>query len=450
MTPAPPWSLSRRLVLQLTLMLTAVWLLAALGSALLVRHEIEETLDRGLRELAQRLLPLALGELDEEHEDEEGGRRISVAEAGEEDHEVVVYQLRRADGRVVLSSRDAPAAPLTDALRPGFATVGANRLYTEIGADGRFALQVAEPMSDRARDILRGMLVLLAPLALILPVAALIVAVSVRRATRPVHRVAAELAARSGANLKPVDAAGTPIELTPIVTGVNHLLDRLRRALEAERSFAADSAHELRTPIAAAMAQAQRLEAELARADLKARARGIADILKRLATVVEKLLQLARVEAGVALHRERTDLVPIVELLVEEQRRRSEVGARLRLETRCRTLPADLDVDSFGIALLNLVENALLHGAAGGPVAVTLHADCRITVVNTGPVVPPERLTTLRRRFERASSGTKGTGLGLAIADAILRQSGAELLLHSPARGLGDGFEAEIRWVEVA
>jgi len=216
--------------------------------------------------------------------------------------------------------------------------------------------------------------------------------------------------------------------------------------LESERAFAANSAHELRTPVAAALAQTQRLAVELQGLPQLARSEQIAATLRRLGDLVEKLLQLARAEAGIALSRDAVDVMPALRLVIEEIARRGDVGARLQFDDGGRRrLVLRIDVDAFAIALRNLVDNALHHGAAGGKVIVAIDREGALHVINDGPVVPPDRLATLTRRFERAAAAVPGAGLGLAIVETIVAQSGGTLELRSPASGRAAGFEAVLR-----
>ena len=106
-------------------------------------------------------------------------------------------------------------------------------------------------------------------------------------------------------------------------------------------------------------------------------------------------------------------------------------------------LNAPIDIDAFGIALRNLLENARLYGLASEPIRVEV-SDGTIDISNGGPAVPPEQLAKLTNRFVRARADTQGSGLGLAIVETLLRQSGGRLDLLSPAPGQTDGFCARV------
>jgi two-component system OmpR family sensor kinase len=249
---------------------------------------------------------------------------------------------------------------------------------------------------------------------------------------------------RSGDNLEPIDPRGLPGELAPIIDDMNRLLERLKAALEAERSFAAYSAHELRNPIAAARAQAEVIAASLRGNPDQERATQLIETLGRLSQRIEKLLQLARAEAGLGLGRTETDLVAVTRLLVDDYARKPRLGPRLAFDAGpSQKVLALIDPDALGIALQNLIDNALSYGAPGGKIEIVIGPGALVRVINSGRVVSPEQLVKLKHRFERAgSSGAPGIGLGLSIVEEIMRQSGGELELYSPARGRHNGFEA--------
>ena len=224
---------------------------------------------------------------------------------------------------------------------------------------------------------------------------------------------------------------------------MNGLLGRLEAAFAAERSFAANAAHELRTPLAGAIAQTQRLQAETRDADARARAAEIEATLKRLTRLSERLLQLARAEGGRLRRDVAADLRPVARLIVDDLARGAEPG-RILLALPDSAIMSDLDPDAFAIVLRNLIENAQRHGQAEAPVEVSLANDGTLIVANDGPVVPAEDLARLTHRFERARSDSEGSGLGLAIVATIAERSGSPFELRSPREGRASGFEARL------
>jgi two-component system OmpR family sensor kinase len=298
--------------------------------------------------------------------------------------------------------------------------------------------------------LIRQSLIWLAlPLVALILAAVAAVTLAVRAATRPVLQLQEDIRSRDGTNLAALPPHDLPTELQPIVDAVNRLFARLQRALIAERNFAAHSAHELRTPIAAARAQAQLLLDEAGSDGSKKRVRNLLDILTRLSRLVEKLLQLSRAEAGVASNGS-SNLPAIVRLVVDEYGHRlTGTPAPVYLEERgplAQTVT--LDQDALGIVLHNLIDNAIAHGKPGRPISVILGPGPGLSIINEGDSIAPEELPRLRDRFARGNTQAEGSGLGLSIAEAIMRETGGTLAIHSPAIGHADGFEAVLGFRE--
>lgn len=437
-------SLTRRLIWMLTLGAVALWLMSALLAANTLRLRLDDAFDGGLKETAERILSLAVDSLRDdpgEHHDHDVGHEIPLLDDGA--GEYIVYQVRAADGTILLRSHDAPIAAFDVPLAPGFADAGPWRVYT-VGDPGRLIFtQVAEAGAHRAESLWGSVLALLWPIALLVPLSAAGIFAAVRTGLRPVRLFSARISEQHAANLSNVSDEGLPVELRPIARAVNGLIGRLSAALEAERSFASNSAHELRTPIAGSLAQTQRLIAELNDSPARDRARQIEASLLRLEHLSEKLLQLSRAEAGLGAATAPTDLLPALRVVVEDFGRTLGPDRLVyRVEPQA-DLRAAMDVDAFGIAVRNLLENARLYGDAGGQIEVKASRG-EIEVSNGGPPVSAERLAVLKQRFVRASNDAQGAGLGLAIVEGLVHQAGGRLELCSPRPGRADGFSARI------
>ena len=437
--------MSRRLVVILSGTIGVLWIAGVTASAIMMRHEIDEVFNSALQETAQRILPLAVDDLRERREEE--GRRLD-SPSSDDHEEYILYQVRDAAGRVVLRSHDAPEAGFVAPLTRGYFDDGERRYFTEWSADKAFVVQVAELPKERNEAVRAIWLGLLLPLLAVIPLSALAVRMTVMRTINPIHKLRDELKARDGANLSTLDGNELPNELMPVVGDVNRLLSRLNAALEAERAFASNSAHELRNPIAAAQAQATVLASEIVDQVQRKRADGLVSTLSTLSRRVETLLQLARAESGMALTREETSLRSLVDLIVKDQWRRLGIKDRLQFENiGDGPLTVTANVDALGIAIQNLIDNALKHSPQDSAVTLRLGPGAELSIVNSGPVLESQELGRLKERFARASSGAReGCGLGLYIADTIARQSGARLHICSPARGRDEGFEAHLHW----
>lgn len=433
-----PRSLQARLGLSLGLMLTVLWLLAATVTAVIVRGELDKVFDSALRETAERILPLAVTDIVGR---EDQGVRQRLAPIREHD-EFFTYLVRDAEGRILLQSHAADPAVFPPYDGPGFGQTATHRLYSDAALQGTIRITVAEPLAHRAsvaREIQMGLGL---PLLIVLPVALAAIILAVRFSLDPLRRFRARLEARGASDLSEVPAEGLPTEIGPLAEALNSLLTRLREAFEAERSFAANAAHELRTPLAGAIAQAQRLRAETEEPATEARAAEIEATLKRLTRLSERLLQLARAEGGRLRLETSTDMRTVARVIVEDIGRTDGPG-RIVFSLAERPVMSDLDPDAFAILCRNLIENALRHGDPAAPVEVTLSPDGTLTVANDGPSLPPEVLARLTDRFERVGTSGGGSGLGLAIVDAIAKGSQGELQLRSPIPGRTGGFVAE-------
>jgi len=438
------WSLERHLVLTLGAVLAGLWLLSAVTTAFLLQQKIDEVFDSSLQETAQRLLPLAVHDLHEiadgDHDADDTGQ--SLSEEFDESDAHLVYQVRDASGKVLLRSHDAPATGFPAALQRGFSTEAGLRIYTDASRSGQVFVQVADREERRALAV-RQILALLA-----LPFVALIVAsvaavkLVLRNATLPLLKLREDLLNRGEANLSPLPPGRLPAELRPIVEAVNKLMARLDRLLQSERAFAANSAHELRTPLAAARAQAQLLADDLKARREGARAMNILGLLDRLSRLVEKLLQLSRAEAGVGMSG-RCRPQEVAKIVVDGYRSNLHQHAgpiQLTVDPVADSEIA-IDQDALGIILHNLIDNALAHGTAGMPVHIAIGSGATLSVVNRGAVISADDMPKLRERFSRGKTTVEGSGLGLAIVDTIMRQAGGTMALYSPARGAADGFE---------
>lgn len=439
-----PGSLQGRLALALGLGLTVLWLLTAWAMSTLLRSEMNEVFDSTLEETAQRILPLVA--LDIISREQEGiSQRIATLR---EHEEFFTYIVRDDQGRVLIRSHAAVDADFPEFEGMGFRQTATHRLYYDAALQGTITIAVAEPLSHRAqvaREVLVGLAL---PLIVVIPLGLFGVFWIVRVSLRPVRRFSTALSSRGPGDLSAVGDETLPNEIMPVAEAVNEVLDRLGRTLEAERSFTANAAHELRTPVAAALAQTQRLMAETSDTIAAERAAEIEVALKRLTRLSEKLMQLARAEGGRLRRDTVADLRPVLEM-VQADFDRAAGPARIQSTLPTDPVLSDLDPDAFAIIMRNLIENALRHGDGTGPVQVGLTKDF-LRVINGGPVLSAETLAGLTARFDRGQSASAGSGLGLSIVQAIADGAQATLELHSPAQGRTDGFEAVFQLPEPA
>lgn len=438
----PIWSMKRRLIGSLIGYFALFWIAGVAIAGFIVRHEINEVFDSALRETAGHLVPVALDVSRRTASDQSPvPEELAVSYSASRGH--VYYLLRDRAGAVLLASEGTPVNPHAIPLKSGFFDHGDSRVFARLLSSEGVWIVVAQELVERRDTFSELWLGLTSPLLALLPIAAFAVWRTVGRATEPISRVSNELEARGGNDLRPIDAAGMPTELIPVVEAANTLMVRLKAALDSERAFAANAAHELRNPIAAARAQIQLLADDVQDAPSSLRAENVVSQLARLGRRIEKLLQMTRAEAGLGHTRERSDLIAIAALVVEDFRQQPNVGARLRFQVDDRDIcEVAMDQEAIGIVLRNAIENAVHHGIDTEPIEVSVTGDRTVRVVNACHAVPPQVLRRLTDRFQRGNARQAvGSGLGLTIMDMIMRQAGGSAALASPAEGRADGFE---------
>jgi two-component system OmpR family sensor kinase len=121
-----------------------------------------------------------------------------------------------------------------------------------------------------------------------------------------------------------------------------------------------------------------------------------------------------------------------------------EIGDEPDATGKVAPILAQGDLDSLGIALRNLIENALLHSGPDSLIRVRVTPLPSLDVIDNGPGIPADQFDTVTQPFQRGESPTPGHGLGLSIVNAIMRQMGGELELISPHEA-GPGLHARLR-----
>ncbi|MCX5039819.1 sensor histidine kinase [Streptomyces coelicoflavus] len=345
-----------------------------------------------------------------------------------------VHQRTEHDGSPWL----ALGMPVTYSDRPGntdtttaTATPTATTTGTGSGSDTLSGLTVyaAFPLDEDQADI--DALVTAAqagavPALALALVPALFAARSVLRPVRRLRHGAERIAA--GELTTRLDTEGRD-ELADLTRAFNTMAETLEgdaaelRRLEAgARRFAADVAHELRTPLAAMAAVTEVLDEDAASgvlpADTEDAVRLISEEVRTLARMVEDLMEVSRFDAKAApVHREDVDLRTLVTKTL--QLRGWAHGERVRADLP-EPAPVHVDPRRIDVVLGNLVANALHHGRPPVTVAVRTRDDLvRVTVTDHGPGIPDDVLPHVFDRFYKADAArprSGGSGLGLAIA----------------------------------
>jgi two-component system OmpR family sensor kinase len=434
-------SIRRDLVLWLTGTLVlgiAVVALATYGAAL---QQIQAIFDDELRQIAQAV------HLREDWT-ESGNVRIA--------REDVAFAVRAYDdgGRVFFES-GLPSLPpdVPKTLDPGLSVVdtpdGPWRVYTHVTPEGVVQVAQAEAVRDALARQLSLRMVL--PELLFIPLVALLVAWVLKRALAPLEATSLRVRERDAARLDPLPTSGAPQELLPLVEQINALLARLAVALEAQRRFVADAAHELRSPVAALALQIQLVER--AQGDA-ARATALAELklgIARSGRLVHQLLDLARLEPGVPAEVQAPlDLAALVREVTGSFAARADAqGIDLGVDAppAARVTGAVSELRSL---VANLVDNALRYAPRGSAVTLSLREagdHVELVVEDAGPGIRDADRERVLQRFQRlAGDPTPGSGLGLPIAKAIVeRHRGALWLTDAHPGRAPPGLAVHVR-----
>lgn len=383
------WSLRGRLQRRVLLGVGLSW---GIGLALAVgalKHEMGELVDKSLLATGQFVLSVY----------RETGAVPDVGQTAD-------IKIRVLDGGREIQGGDWAVLP-----EDGGHDVPGWRVIRLSDPDSAVTVEVGQNDKWRRDELAESVLWLVAIMLPVLLIVLFAISRVVASVMRPADRFARTLETRKPGDMTPIDAPRLPREMAPIRDSVNFYLDRTRAHVEAETQFAVHAAHELRTPVAAASAQAQALAAGVAD---PAAAQRIVESLQRLGELVDRLLQLSRADAAGASPA-RSDLVQITRMVIADTR-----GDIVFDDGDVDSALVSIQPEALALILSNLLRNARDHGT--GRVRVTLEEGPILTITN-----PTGADAAFRHGTFEKSARSSGTGLGLGIVQKIAGKDGIEL-----------------------
>jgi len=260
------------------------------------------------------------------------------------------------------------------------------------------------------------------------------------RAIRPIHTITETARSISATDLsRRIDVQDTQTELGELAETLNDTFDRLDKAFQRQVQFTADASHELRTPLAvihshAELALSRERSADEYRQTLEACLRAS----KRMKSLVESLLVLARADAGrLELNTSEFDLKSAAEEsvhMVEPLAKENEV----RIESELAPVEIKADRTRISQLITNLLSNAIRYNRTGGGVKLGVgreNGEAILTVADTGVGIPEDDQRHVFERFFRADKARSrevgGSGLGLAICQSIVEAHGGTISFTS-------------------
>lgn len=452
MKPALPPTLGQRLLRHVLLPLGITWVAGTIGSGFVAQLFAQRAFDRLLLDDAFLLATHVRRE----------GDRLQLALTPDEINailfdqgETVYFSVRAPDGTLLAGDPRLFVAASSDGDSTfHFGQTAVDGLSLRAVALHRetpepFEVNVAQ--TTAARDALLRQLLLYS----LLPQLALLGALAwwlrrtIRRDTRPLATLRNAVENRGVDDLAPVPTHASTRDVQALATAINALLQRLERSVRAQREFAGNVAHELRTPLAGIRALADYGLAHKDPAVWREQLAAIAASQARANALVDRLLAiavLAEAESRLTLQPVALDAV-VRETLLRYLRRADAAG--VDLGARGIDTPAWVQGDAAlleGI-LTNLLDNALRYGVASDAVlpAVTVAVEHRggevlLSVQDNGPGAPGEEQVALVARGTQGEAGQllgEGAGLGLALVAQYARLMKGRMALRSGARGRG-------------
>ena len=444
------YSIRKRLIAAILGVSVFIWMVS-LGLIVTVAwQETSDVFDDALKEGAR--LALVLGA----NIQSKGSLAKSLPrEASEPTKLKIYYQIVADDGRVLQRAERAPNQPFSPNLKESkrYLNVWVDgdlwRVYVLRATGQNFQVQIGQEWGERTAVLGEMAQNLAWPALLLLALLGSICWLTIRKLLAPIDVTAQRIASKSAQDLTEVPVQNEPKELQPIVLAFNSVLARLHRALQGERRFTADAAHELRTPLAALRMRIQLMQRQHAGAphstvDEVSLSSGLLTLrneVDRCTALVESLLMLARLDPQQPdqLAKELLDLPEELAAVVAA----TPDHQVLRLEVNCEVSSVWAQPVLLHSALRNLVDNALRYSGPQGRVqleAVSLESGVRIVVRDDGPGVSHQDRARLTERFFRVlGSGQTGSGLGLSIVEKIAALHGANLGFATGIDGTGLG-----------
>lgn len=437
-------SLLRRIVLTMLAALLLVWVALSLKDYWTFKQDVRsrESLGRVTQSILDSLqgfdppqAQAALRAADRVYNDL---RRHAEPQAGGS----LLFRLSRVDGALVYVSPSASGLPdLAVQGNPERVSFQGMDHWPVVRQNTQWRLAVWVPVMEDGAAFARIGQDVLGYVLLALPLVLLPLGLAVWLGLRPLNSLSQRIALRRPEDLSPLREPTGYAELAPLVDAFNALLDRARRRRDAEQAFVQDAAHELKTPLAVVAAQAHVLAGAQDGAQRATALQALEQGVQRASHQVNQLLTLAALEHTSPGPLRETDLVALArEVLIELEPLTRDRRVELVLQSP-DGLSHTVDVQALRSVLVNLVRNAIQHGAAGGTVTVALDRSAgaiRLAVSDDGPGIPVAERERVFDRFYRAEGASApGSGLGLAIVQRAAQRLQARVGIEDGPGGRG-------------
>ncbi len=428
-------SLRRRLLLWLLPATFLVGVLASVGTYWGILIELDFLLDDQMRYIAEHVSADNAGHVVVINADDR------QKQANDDSEEHVLLQVWRA-GQLIFTT-DAtlqPPPPTVAGLHD--VLIDEKMWHTYVSAQGDKLIRIAQEKDEQWEALASVAVHLLWPVLSLVPLLAFFLWFGIGYGLKPMRQIASELARRSANSMEPIATNNLPSEVRPLVSALNDLLQRLDQAFMLQRSFIADAAHELRTPMMALSIQAELVQRASHEEERQAALTQLQQGVIRLTHLAQQLLTLARLEPDAASPPlQQVELSALCKSVISDQFRLAEAKQIDLGLAEHDTASVVGDSDSLRILLNNLVDNAIRYTHPLGKIDLSVRHDSQgvvLDVCDNGPGIPEAEHALIWQRFYRSDNRREpGSGLGLSIVKRIAEQHGADVLAGTGPQGKG-------------
>lgn len=429
------YSLRRLLLIRLLVFLVPLALVTLWGAYLATLHYADAAFDRSL---ARRVYALA--------DQVEVVRGKVVVDLPQSAHkilefdptDILYFRVIGPKGEHLAGSEELPVPPAGPYQKTGQLNYFDTRLDNDkvrvaaynlplkgTRAKGSVMILAGETTAKRTKLAEEILFAVLLPMIAVVGLMIYAISLAVDMSLKPVHAIRRAIARRGTHDLDPIELQGLPDEIEPLLAEMNRLVADLRGLHNSRQQFLADSAHQLRTPLANMRAQIELAIRSVQDEGSRQVLSGLLASLDRQSRLVKQLLALSRVENALAdTTRDEIRLDEMARSVAAEWAPRAlERGIDLAFESADGPVRMFGNIHALSEALANLLDNALRYCRSGDQVTARVYTEngrACLAVSDSGPGVPQEALAKLFERFYRVpGSQAEGCGLGLAIVRQV-------------------------------
>ncbi len=445
-------SLQLRLIFFFIIISGSIFLLTGAFSWYEGKEKIDEFFDTYQVVMARKLASLDWNNLNPENQQKINYLIENIDDDGEEDDDALGFAVFSRQGERIFSDNNEGEYFRFNNYTSGFENqkIGKKnepwRIFWIESIDKNYIIAIGQELDfrdDAAFDLVEETIL---PWLIGLSILLLVYIWMISREFRPLKKLAHELRHRSAQDLSPIENNNMPEEIKPLTNALNNLFIKIQETFNRERSFIADSAHELRSPLTALKVQAEIVE--LAADDEEMRKNALDKLnqgINRASRLIEQLLELTRLEAYKDKSQQEKQELNWQEII-------TQVIAEQQKSIQEKNITVETDIKhSFGVnqgfpllcslMIRNLVDNAVKYSPEKALVRIKMQKDS-IQIYNSGVKVEEKFIPRLKERFFRPSGQSQaGSGLGLSIVNRIARLHQCEVNLEN----VDDGFLVSIK-----